>query len=40
MVTDAGLLLDVKIKDNGIESFEVSDNGAGIREVDWNSIGE
>lgn len=30
---------DVKIKDNGIESFEVADNGAGIRDVDWPSIG-
>lgn len=31
---------DVRIKDHGLESIEVVDNGSGIDEVDWPSIGE
>ncbi|KAJ9104150.1 hypothetical protein QFC19_004134 [Naganishia cerealis] len=35
---DAGAtVIEVKIKDNGLESIEVVDNGAGIREADWQS---
>ncbi|WVQ82773.1 hypothetical protein IAT38_004905 [Cryptococcus sp. DSM 104549] len=36
---DAGATnIDVRIKDNGLESVEVSDNGSGIAESDWESI--
>ncbi|KAJ9099264.1 hypothetical protein QFC21_004145 [Naganishia friedmannii] len=35
---DAGAtVIEVKIKDNGLESIEVVDNGAGISEADWQS---
>lgn len=33
------LLIDVRIKDNGLDSIEVVDNGSGIAEADWESIG-
>ncbi|WVQ70875.1 hypothetical protein IAR50_000400 [Cryptococcus sp. DSM 104548] len=37
---DAGATsIDVKIKDNGLDSVEVVDNGSGIAEADWESIG-
>lgn len=32
-------LIDVRIKDNGLDSIEVVDNGSGIAEADWESIG-
>lgn len=31
---------DVRIKDHGLETIEVVDNGAGIDKADWPSIGE
>nr|XP_019000494.1 uncharacterized protein I203_06911 [Kwoniella mangroviensis CBS 8507]OCF63955.1 hypothetical protein I203_06911 [Kwoniella mangroviensis CBS 8507] len=37
---DAGATaIDVRIKDNGLDSVEISDNGSGIAETDWESIG-
>ncbi|WWC86301.1 uncharacterized protein L201_001174 [Kwoniella dendrophila CBS 6074] len=37
---DAGAtVIDVRIKDNGLDSIEISDNGSGIAESDWESIG-
>ncbi|WVQ62142.1 uncharacterized protein L199_000280 [Kwoniella botswanensis] len=37
---DAGATaIDVRIKDNGLDSVEISDNGSGIAEADWVSIG-
>ncbi|ODN84554.1 hypothetical protein L202_00482 [Cryptococcus amylolentus CBS 6039] len=37
---DAGATsVDVKIKDNGLDTIEVWDNGSGIAEADWESIG-
>nr|XP_018267240.1 uncharacterized protein I303_01225 [Kwoniella dejecticola CBS 10117]OBR89398.1 hypothetical protein I303_01225 [Kwoniella dejecticola CBS 10117] len=30
--------IDVRIKDNGLDSIEISDNGSGIAESDWESI--
>ncbi|WVQ97418.1 hypothetical protein IAU59_004531 [Kwoniella sp. CBS 9459] len=37
---DAGATnIDVRIKDNGLDSVEISDNGSGIAEADWESIG-
>ncbi|WVQ88176.1 hypothetical protein IAS59_001910 [Cryptococcus gattii] len=36
---DAGATaIDVRIKDNGLDSIEVVDNGSGIAEADWESI--
>ncbi|WVR05930.1 hypothetical protein IAU60_002956 [Kwoniella sp. DSM 27419] len=36
---DAGATgIDVRIKDNGLDTIEVSDNGSGIAEPDWESI--
>lgn len=32
--------IEVKIKDHGTDSVEVVDNGSGISEEDWPSIGE
>jgi DNA mismatch repair protein PMS2 len=32
--------IEVKIKDHGMDSVEVVDNGSGISEADWPSIGE
>lgn len=31
--------VEVKIKDNGLDTIEVADNGAGISEADWQSAG-
>ena len=31
--------VEVKIKDHGLDSIEVIDNGSGIAEDDWPSIG-
>ncbi|KAL1410623.1 ATP-binding mismatch repair protein [Vanrija albida] len=37
---DAGAtIIDVRIKDNGLDSVEVVDNGSGIDQADWDSIG-
>jgi len=37
---DAGATtIDVRIKDNGLDTLEVSDNGSGIAEADWGFIG-
>ncbi|ORY23204.1 hypothetical protein BCR39DRAFT_501064 [Naematelia encephala] len=37
---DAGASsIDVRIKDNGLDTLEVSDNGSGIAEADWPFIG-
>ncbi|OCF30386.1 hypothetical protein I316_07993, partial [Kwoniella heveanensis BCC8398] len=37
---DAGATnIDVRIKDNGLDTVEISDNGSGISEADWESIG-
>lgn len=37
---DAGATsVEVRIRDNGLSSIEVSDNGSGIAQVDWASIG-
>ncbi|KAK8865970.1 hypothetical protein IAR55_001119 [Kwoniella newhampshirensis] len=37
---DAGATnIDVRIKDNGLDSVEVSDNGSGIAKEDWDFIG-
>lgn len=33
------LTSDVRIKDNGLDSVEVTDNGSGIKEEDWQGIG-
>ena len=33
------LRLDVRIKDHGLDTVEVSDNGSGIAEADWPYIG-
>ena len=30
---------EVRIKDSGLESVEVVDNGSGIAQEDWSSIG-
>ncbi|OXG12257.1 DNA mismatch repair protein PMS2 [Cryptococcus neoformans Tu401-1] len=36
---DAGATaIDVRIKDNGLDSIEVVDNGSGIAEADWESV--
>lgn len=32
-------LIDVRIKDNGLDSIEVVDNGSGIAKDGWESIG-
>ena len=32
--------VEVRIKDNGLDSIEVIDNGSGIAEVDWESVGQ
>lgn len=32
--------IEVKIKDHGMDSIEVVDNGSGISEEDWPSIGD
>ena len=32
--------VDVRIRDHGLEGVEVSDNGSGIKEDDWQFIGE
>jgi DNA mismatch repair protein PMS2 len=38
---DAGATtIEVRFKDNGLESVEVVDNGSGIAEADWAYIGE
>lgn len=38
---DAGATsIEVRIKDNGLESIEVSDNGSGVAEADWENLGE
>jgi hypothetical protein len=38
---DAGATsIDVRIKDHGVDTVEVHDNGSGIAEADWASIGE
>lgn len=34
------LTADVRIKDHGLDSVEVVDNGSGIEQADWSSIGE
>lgn len=31
--------IDIRIKDYGLDSVEVSDNGSGIAETDWPSLG-
>ncbi|WWD17838.1 hypothetical protein CI109_102282 [Kwoniella shandongensis] len=37
---DAGATsIDVRIKDNGLDSVEISDNGSGIAQEDWEFIG-
>lgn len=33
------LIPDVRIKDHGLESIEVVDNGLGIEQEDWAAIG-
>jgi len=38
---DAGATtIEVRFKDNGLESVEVMDNGSGIAEADWAYIGQ
>lgn len=38
---DAGATtIEVRFKDNGLDSVEVMDNGSGIAEADWEYIGE
>lgn len=38
---DAGATtIDVRIKNNGLDTIEVADNGSGIAEADWAMIGE
>lgn len=38
---DAGATtIEVRIKDHGKDTIEVMDNGSGIAEEDWQSIGE
>ena len=38
---DAGAsTIEVRFKDNGLESVEVMDNGSGVGEADWAYIGE
>lgn len=38
---DAGATtIEVKFKDYGLKSFEVSDNGSGIASEDYDSVGE
>jgi DNA mismatch repair ATPase MutL len=32
--------IEVKIKDHGMDTVEVIDNGSGIAEEDWPSIGQ
>lgn len=38
---DAGATsIDVRIKDNGLDSVEIVDNGSGISQSDWDFIGK
>jgi DNA mismatch repair ATPase MutL len=36
---DTGDCVEVKIKGNGLDLIEVIDNGAGVSEADWQSVG-